>query len=123
MWFDKRTGGRLFYRNLDVLEAKEGLDPNAVPVLLRLLEDPDATVRAFAVEGLCRTSQRYPQTMAEAVPALRKTLSDTAEIDGQIPKPTVGDMARRAILWMEKVPRESPLRGVRYPPVDSKESN
>jgi hypothetical protein len=108
-WLDKQTGYRLLYRDTDVLEANSGFDPTAVALLLKLLGDPDPAVRAFAVEGLCHTAMRHPETAAEVVPALQKTLSDHAQIDGKVPKPTVGDMARRALSWIDHEARGTPV--------------
>jgi hypothetical protein len=108
-WLDKQTGYRLLDQNTDVFGANSGLDPTAVALLLELLGDPDATVRAFAVEGLCHIAMRHPETTAEVVPALQKTLGDNAQIDGKIPKPTVGDMARRALSWIDHEARGTPV--------------
>jgi hypothetical protein len=99
-WLNGATGRRLFYGRLDVCGAGTGVDTAAVPVLLKLVADPNPMVRAFAVQSLGMVHGLWPKMDSEVRPALQRMVDDAGELEGRNPKPTVGELAR---FWLRGV--------------------
>jgi HEAT repeat protein len=75
-------------------------DPDAVPVLIVLLADPEPTVRGYAAVALRRFGEEGMGEAAKpAIPALRRLLTDISAIPGEYNyrQATVADTAARAL--------------------------